>query len=73
MNKDRSLHRKQLLAENVTIFISTLLFSKLVLFSRYTKHPLVNVPIKACLAYAYSATLDPLVVLSGYKITRIIE
>jgi hypothetical protein len=66
----KSLFRKQLLVENTTIFISTLLFSKLILFTRY---PILNLPIKFSLLYVYSATLDPLTVLSGYKFTRFME
>ena len=66
----RSLFRKQLLIENLSIFLSTLVFSKLILFTRY---PVLNLPIKLSLLYVYSATLDPLVVFSGYKLTRFIE
>lgn len=67
--KRRSIFRQQLLIENASIFISTLIFSKLILFTRY---PFLNIPIKFTLLYAYSATLDPLVVFSGYKFTRFI-
>jgi hypothetical protein len=66
----RFLFRKQLLVENAAIFLSTLVFSKLILFTRY---PVLNIPIKFSLLYVYSATLDPLVVFSGYKLTRFIE
>lgn len=69
-SKNKLLHRKQLIAENGTSFLLTLIFSKLVLFTRY---PLLNIPIKATLIYVYSATLDPLVIFSSYKLTRIIE
>lgn len=50
----RSLYRKQLIAENLTIFASTLLFSKLILFTHY---PVLNLPLKFLLLYGYSATL----------------
>jgi hypothetical protein len=68
--ESRSLYRKQLLAENLTVFCSTLIFSKLILFTRY---PILNIPIKFVLFYCYSATLDPLVMYSGYKLTKTIE
>jgi len=64
------LYRKQLLAENFTLFTSTLIFSKLVLFTHY---PILNLPLKFLLLYTYSATLDPLVAYSGYALTRTIE
>jgi hypothetical protein len=67
---DRQLYRKQLLVENAVIFASTLVFTKLVLFTRY---PLLNLPIKFSLFYLYSATLDPLVIFSGYKLTRFMQ
>jgi len=60
----------QLLAESGAIFLSTLVFSKLILFTRY---PILNIPIKFGLFYIYSATLDPLVVYSGYTITKFME
>jgi hypothetical protein len=60
----------QLLAESGTIFLSTLLFSKLILF---TKYGILNIPIKFTLLWIYSTTLDPLVVYSGYRITKFME
>ena len=66
----RTLKRQQLLVETGAVFLSTLVFTKLILFTRY---PLFNIPIKTILLYAYSATLDPLVVYSGYKYTRFLE
>lgn len=68
--QQRSLYRRQLLAENAAVLASTLAFSKLVLFTRF---PALNLPAKLALLYAYSATLDPLVVLAGYKATRLSE
>lgn len=69
-NEDIQMYRKQLIVENTAIFTSTLLFSKLILFTRY---PILNIPIKLTLLYAYSATLDPLVLFSGYALTRFIQ
>jgi hypothetical protein len=66
----KQLFRAQLLAETGTVFLTTLLFSKLVIFMHY---PVLNVPIKCLLLYTYTAVLDPLVVYSGYKLTRTIQ
>ena len=52
------------------MFLSTLLFSKLVLFSHY---PMLNIPIKFALLYVYSATLDPLMAYSGYTLTKLYQ
>lgn len=65
--QERRLYRRQLLAENAAVLGSTLVFSKLVLFTRF---PALNLPAKLVLLYAYSATLDPLAVLAGYWVTR---
>lgn len=68
--QDRSLYRRQLLTENAAVLASSLAFSKLILFTRY---PILNLPAKFALLYIYSATLDPLVVLAGYWVTRLSE
>ena len=64
------LLRRQLFAETGAVFFSTLVFSKLVLFTHY---PVLNIPIKLLLLYSYTALLDPLVVYAGYRVTRFIE
>jgi hypothetical protein len=64
------LLRKQLLAENGATILWTLTFSKLILFKQYL---VLNVPLKLLLLYGYWATLDPLVVYSGYRLTRLLE
>ena len=68
--QDRGLYRRQLAAENAAVLASTLLFSKLILFTRY---PILNLPAKLALLYVYSATLEPVVVLAGYSVTRLRE
>lgn len=68
--QQRSLYRRQLLAETAAVLASTLAFSKLVLFTRF---PALNLPAKLALLYAYSASLDPLVVFAGYWVTRASE
>ena len=68
-SKEKSLYRKQLLAETGTVFLTTLVFSKLIIFTHY---PILNLPIKFLLFYTYTAVLDPLAVYSGYKLTRTI-
>ena len=47
----------------MTIFVSTLLFSKLIIFNKYK---IANIPIKLFLTWGYAVTLEPLVILSGW-------
>jgi hypothetical protein len=57
----------QLICECTTLLVSSLIFSKLIIFNRYS---ILNLPIKLSLLYVYTASLDPLVTLSGYYYTR---
>ncbi len=47
----------------MTIFISTLVFSKLIIFNKYK---VANIPIKLLFTYVYAATLEPMVILAGW-------
>lgn len=60
-------HRRVVGAEVGTIFLSTLIFSKLVIFKNYYRF---NAPIKLTLAYLYFATLEPLSMGAGYLVHK---
>lgn len=66
--KTIKLRRLQLISECSALLISTVVFSKLILF---TKYPILNMSIKFFLLYSYSASMDPLIVFSGYYATKI--
>lgn len=51
----------------MALLASSLLFCKLIFFKQYRRF---NVPVKLCLVYLYTATLDPLSVYSGYYYDR---
>jgi hypothetical protein len=44
--------------------------AKMVVFKQY---PRLNLPIKFVLLFAYTATLDPLVVASGYVASKVYD
>jgi DNA-directed RNA polymerase subunit N (RpoN/RPB10) len=59
----------QLLCENISLIVSSLVFCKLIVFNHYRRF---NAIIKLSLCYVYSATLDPLSVFSGYYCNRLL-
>lgn len=60
---EKQTKRKILIVENLSIFLATLIFAKLVIFNHY---PRFNLPIKFMLTFGYSIILDPLTIFSGY-------
>ena len=64
---NRAKYRGQLSIEMATFAAHSLLFTKLVFFNHYPK---LNIPIKVLLCYLYTATVDPLMVGTGYYFTR---
>lgn len=60
---EKSKIRKILIVENMTILISTLLFSKLIIFNKYK---IANIAVKVFFTYIYAATLEPMVILAGW-------
>jgi len=61
---------KILLTENATIFITSVIFAKLVVFNHYRKF---NFPIKFLLTLGYSVILDPLTIFSGYYANKFLS
>lgn len=54
---------KILLIENATIFISTMIFAKLVVFNHYRRF---NLPIKFLLTLGYTSLIEPLTIYTGF-------